>query len=89
VKPTETPEQHERSLERKRDTLRRHRERERAKSVQAWERLNAWLADRCEPAMRKARRTQRDLFHEAAQLTELRPDLRSRLAPLLSIGVES
>jgi hypothetical protein len=43
VKPTETPEQHERSLERKRDTLRRHRER--AKSVQAWERLNAWLAD--------------------------------------------
>ena len=33
--------------------------------------------------MRKARRTQRDLFDEAAQLTELRPDLRSRLAPLL------
>ena len=33
--------------------------------------------------MRKARRTQSDLFDEAAQLTELRPDLRSRLAPLL------
>jgi hypothetical protein len=33
--------------------------------------------------MRKARRRQRDLFDEAAQLTELRPDVRSRLAPLL------
>jgi hypothetical protein len=33
--------------------------------------------------MRKARRTQKDLFDEAAQLTELRPDLRTRLAPLL------
>jgi len=33
--------------------------------------------------MRRARRTQRDLFDEAAQLTELRPDLRTRLAPLL------
>jgi hypothetical protein len=33
--------------------------------------------------MRKARRRQRDLFDEATQLTELQPDLRSRLAPLL------
>ena len=33
--------------------------------------------------MRKARHRQRDLFDEAAQLTELRPDVRSRLAPLL------
>ena len=33
--------------------------------------------------MRKARRSQRDLFDEAAQLTELRPDLRTKLAPLL------
>ena len=33
--------------------------------------------------MRKARRRQRDLFDEAAQLAELRPDVRSRLAPLL------
>ena len=33
--------------------------------------------------MRRARRRQRDLFDEAAQLTELRPDLRTRLAPLL------
>ena len=33
--------------------------------------------------MRNARRRQKDLFDEAAQLTELAPDLRSRLAPLL------
>jgi hypothetical protein len=33
--------------------------------------------------MRNARRRQKDLFDEAAQLTELQPDLRSRLAPLL------
>ena len=33
--------------------------------------------------MRDARRRQKDLFDEAAQLTELQPDLRSRLAPLL------
>jgi hypothetical protein len=33
--------------------------------------------------MRSARRSQRDLFDEAAQLTELRPELRSKLTPLL------
>ena len=33
--------------------------------------------------MRRARRSQRDLFDEAAQLAELRPDLRTKLAPLL------
>jgi hypothetical protein len=33
--------------------------------------------------MRKGRRRQRDLFDEAAQLSELRPDLRTTLAPLL------
>jgi hypothetical protein len=33
--------------------------------------------------MRRARRRQRDLFDEAGEPTELQPDLRSRLAPLL------
>ena len=33
--------------------------------------------------MRRARRNQRDLFDETAQVAELRPDLRSRLTPLL------
>ncbi|MDQ5874018.1 MAG: hypothetical protein M3526_01380 [Actinomycetota bacterium] len=33
--------------------------------------------------MRRARRSQRDLFDEAGQLTKLRPELRSKLAPLL------
>jgi hypothetical protein len=35
--------------------------------------------------MPKAPRRQRDLFDEAAPLTELRPDLRTRLAPLLQV----
>jgi hypothetical protein len=33
--------------------------------------------------MRRPRRRQRDFFDDAAQLTELRPELRTRLAPLL------
>jgi hypothetical protein len=33
--------------------------------------------------MRRARRSQRDLFDEAARVAELRPDLRARLTPLL------
>jgi len=33
--------------------------------------------------MRRARHNQRDLFDEAAQVTELQPELRSKLAPLL------
>jgi len=33
--------------------------------------------------MRRARRNQRDLFDEAASVAEPRPDLRSKLAPLL------
>ena len=33
--------------------------------------------------MRRARRSQRDLFDEAAQLWELRPELRTKLTPLL------
>jgi hypothetical protein len=36
-----------------------------------------------EPAMWRSRRSQRDLFDEAAQVVELRPDLRSKLALLL------
>ena len=39
--------------------------------------------------MRNARRRQKDLFDEAAQLTELQPDLRSRLAPLLQALAEA
>jgi hypothetical protein len=35
--------------------------------------------------MRRARRSQRDLFDEAAQLTELRPELRTKLTPLLQV----
>ena len=35
--------------------------------------------------MRKAPRRPRDLFDEAPPLTELRPDLRTRLAPLLQV----
>ena len=35
--------------------------------------------------MPKSPRRQRDLFDEAASLTELRPDLRTRLAPLLQV----
>jgi len=33
--------------------------------------------------MRSARRRQRDLFDEAAQVTKLGPELRSKLTPLL------
>ena len=33
--------------------------------------------------MRKARCSQRNLFEKAAPLTELQPELRSKLAPLL------
>ena len=33
--------------------------------------------------MRRARRNQRDLFDEAARAAELRPDLRTKLTPLL------
>ena len=33
--------------------------------------------------MRRARHNQRDLFDEAARVAALRPDLRTKLAPLL------
>jgi hypothetical protein len=33
--------------------------------------------------MRRARRSQRDLFDEAAQMTEVWPELRTKLTPLL------
>ena len=33
--------------------------------------------------MRRARHSQRDLFDEATPLMELRPDLRTKLTPLL------
>jgi hypothetical protein len=33
--------------------------------------------------MQRARRSQRDLFDEAARVAELRPDLRAKLTPLL------
>jgi hypothetical protein len=33
--------------------------------------------------MRRARHNQRDLFDEATRVAELRPDLRTKLAPLL------
>ena len=33
--------------------------------------------------MRRARRSQRDLFDQAVRLTELQPELRTKLTPLL------
>ena len=33
--------------------------------------------------MRRARHSQKDLFHEATPKMELRPDLRTKLTPLL------
>ena len=33
--------------------------------------------------MRRARRNQRDLFDEATRVMQLRPDLRTKLTPLL------
>jgi hypothetical protein len=35
--------------------------------------------------MQRARHTQRDLFDEAIQAMELRPDLRTKLTPLLQV----
>jgi hypothetical protein len=35
--------------------------------------------------MRRARHNQGDLFDEATQMMELRPDLRSKLTPLLQL----
>jgi hypothetical protein len=35
--------------------------------------------------MRRARYNQRDLFDEAPRMTKLRPDLRTKLTPLLQV----